>query len=221
MKSEFKRQDDGTYQVIVNGLKLSDTDELSVLNGIYPEVELNIVDGRRISFKQRQLVFALLNDIFAHTGQPHEYMRQMFQFYLKIIKGYERFSLASCTMTQANELIEIILEWVFLHDIPLNYKTSDLMKEDRNFIYLATVNRKCVICGKPHSDIAHREAVGSGRNRRKVEHYGSHVLALCRVHHSEQHNMGVDSFDRKYHLENSWVKVTPEINKKLQGSRTK
>ena len=83
MKSEFKRQDDGTYQVIVSGLKLSDTDELSLLNGIAPEIELNVVDGRKISFKQRKLVFALLNDIYAHTGQPHEYMRQMFQFYLK------------------------------------------------------------------------------------------------------------------------------------------
>ena len=217
MRTEFERDKDGNYTVTVYGLKLSDTDELSVLNGIYPEVELNIVDGRKISFKQRKKIFALLNDIFKHTGQPHEYMREMFQFYLKLMKGYESLSLSDCTMTQAKELIEIILEWIFLHDIPLDYKTSDLMKEDRNFIYLATVNRKCIICGKPKSDIAHREAVGAGRNRNKIDHYGHHVLALCREHHSEQHNMGVDSFDKKYHLENSWIKVTPELNKKLQG----
>ena len=217
MKHKFERQEDGTFNITVYGVKLSDTDELSLLNGNIPEIELNVVDGRGISFKQRKLVFALLNDIYAHTGQPHEYMRQTFQFYLKMIKGYEHFSLSSCTMSQANELIEVILNWVFLHDIPLNYKTSDLMKEDKNFLYLATVNRKCVICGKPKSDLAHFEAVGAGRNRNKISHIGSHVLALCRTHHNEQHSMGVHSFNDKYHLHNSWIKVTPELNKKLKG----
>lgn len=217
MNPKFERQEDGTFNITLYGVKLSDTDELSVLNGIYPEIEYNVVDGRKISNKQRKKVFALLNDIFKHTGQPHEYMRDMFQFYLKLMKGYENLSLSDCTMTQAKELIEIILEWIFIHDIPLDYKTSDLMKEDRNFIYLATVNRKCVICGKPKSDIAHREAVGAGRNRNKIDHYGHHVLSLCRQHHTEQHNSGVDSFDRKYHLEKSWVRVDERLNKMLKG----
>ena len=217
MRTEFKRDKDGNYTVTVYGLKLSDTDELAISNGIIPEIEINVVDSRKISFKQRKKIFALLNDIYKHTGQPQEDMRQMFQFYLTMIRGYETFSLTNCTMTQARELIEIMLEWIFLHDIPLDYKTSDLLKEDSRFIYLATVNRKCVICGKPKSDLAHREAVGSGRNRRRVEHYGSHVLALCFLHHREQHNIGVDSFDAKYHLENSWIKVDDRLNKKLKG----
>ena len=220
MRTEFERDKDGNYTVTVYGLKLSDTDDLALSNGIAPEIEINVVDGRKISFKQRRKIFALLNDIYKYTGQPQEDMRQMFQFYLKMIRGYETFSLTNCTMTQARELIEIMLEWIFLHDIPLDYKTSDLLKEDSKFIYLATVNRKCVICGKPHSDLAHREAVGSGRNRRRVEHYGSHVLALCREHHQSQHQMGVDSFDAKYHLENSWIKVDDRLNKMLKGGTT-
>lgn len=219
MRTEFERDKDGSYKVTVYGVKLNDTDELSLLNGIVPEIELSIVDGRQISMKQRKKIFALLNDIYAHTGQPQEDMRQIFQFYLQMIRGYELFSLSNCTMSQARELIEIILEWVFLHDIPLNHKTSDLMKEDRKFIYLATVNRKCVICGKPKSHLAHRDAVGMGRNRNKIDHYGHKVLALCSNHHLEQHQMGVDSFDKKYHLENSWIKVTSELNKKLKGGR--
>lgn len=217
MHTEFKRDKDGNYTVTVYGLKLSDTDELALSNGITPEIEINVVDSRKISFKQRNKIFALLNDIYKHTGQPHEDMRKMFMFYLQMIKGYELFSLSNCTMSQARELIEIMLEWIFLHDIPLEYKTSDLMKEDRKFIYLATINRKCVICGKPHSNLAHREAVGSGRNRRRVEHYGSHVLALCRVHHNEQHSLGVDSFDDKYLLGGAWVKVDERLNRMLKG----
>lgn len=218
MKSEFKRQRDGTYQIVVSGLKLSDTDELSLLNGIAPEIELNIVDGRKISVQQRKKIFALLNDIYAHTGQPHEYMREMFQFYLQLMKGYEPISLSNCTMSQARELIEIIISWCFLHAIPLNFKTAELLKEDKHFLYAATLSRNCVICGK-HAHLAHRDAVGMGRNRNKIDHYGHRVLALCPNHHSEQHTVGVDSFDKKYHLENSWLKVTPELNKKLKGEK--
>ena len=211
--------DNGGYDVLVENVRLSSEIILMLDNGFTVEADVTVVDGRRISIKQRKKIFALLNDIYAYTGQPIESLREMFQFYLETIKGYEPISLSNCTMTQAKELIEIILEWIFLHDIPLDYKTSDLMKEDRNFIYLATVNRKCVICGKPKSDIAHREAVGAGRNRNKIDHYGHHVLALCREHHQTQHNIGIDSFDEKYHLKNSWVKVTPELNKKLKGGK--
>ena len=216
MRTEFERDKDGNYTVTVYGLKLSDTDDLAFSNGIVPEIEINVVDSRKISFKQRNKIFALLNDIYKHTGQPQEDMRQMFQFYLKMIRGYESFSLTNCTMTQARELIEIIISWCFLHGIPLDFKTAELLKEDKHFLYAATLNRKCVICGK-HAHLAHRDAVGMGRNRNKIDHFGHRVLALCPNHHLEQHNIGVDSFDKKYHLENSWIKVTPEINKKLKG----
>ena len=216
MRTEFERDKDGNYTVTVYGLKLSDTDELALSNGIVPEIEINVVDGRKISVKQRKKIFALLNDIYKHTGNPQEDMRQMFQFYLKMIRGYEHISLSDCTMSQARELIEIIISWCFLHDIPLNFKTTELLKEDRHFLYAATLNRNCVICGK-HAHLAHRDAVGMGRNRNKIEHYGHQVLALCPEHHAEQHNMGVDSFDAKYHLENSWIKVDERLNSMLKG----
>ena len=216
-KPEYIKNEDGSYNVVVPDVQLNEMDQLMIENGYPLDVELNIIDGRKITIKQRKKIFALLNDIYMHTGQPQEDLRQMFQFYLKTIKGYELISLRSCSVTVARELIEVILEWTFLHDIPLNHKTSDLLKEDGKFIYLTVVNRQCIICGKPKSDLAHKQAIGRGRNRNKMDHYGHEVLALCRNHHTEQHQIGINSFNKKYHLENSWVKVTPELNKKLQG----
>ncbi|RTX70333.1 hypothetical protein EKQ61_13380, partial [Staphylococcus gallinarum] len=35
--------------------------------------------------------------------------------------------------------------------------------------------------------------------------------------HKEQHDMGMDSFNKKYHLENSWVDVDERLNKMLKG----
>lgn len=216
--TKYKQADDGTYTAVISGLTLGN-DETQLLDAGYDiAVDVTVYDPYKITDKQRRKVFALVNDIEAHTGSPREYMRAMFIDYLKSLQGTEeRISLSNCSKRTASDLIEIILQWTFQHDVPLNHKTSDLMKEDNYFIYLSTINRKCVICGKPNSDLAHRYAIGKGRNRNTMNHYGNEVLALCRQHHNLQHEIGIDSFNAKYHLENSWVKVDDKLNKMLKG----
>ncbi len=213
------KQSNGRYSVVVEGVDLTD-DALLLLDNGYPlDVNVEIQDGKRITVKQRKKIFALVNDIEAHTGNPRDWLREMFQDYVTFLNGYsKRFSLSDCTRKQAGELIDVILEWVFVNDIPLDYKTSDLMKQDQTFLYLATVHRKCVICGK-HAELAHYHAVGRGRNRRKIDHTDNKVLALCHSHHREQHNIGIGSFNTKYHLTDSWVQVDERLNEMLKGER--
>ena len=124
--------------------------------------------------------------------------------------------MSGCTRSQAKQVIEVIIDWVFYNDIPLNYKTSDLLKNDKAFLYWSTVNRNCVICGKL-GELAHHKAIGRGANRRKMDHYGYEVLCLCREHHQSQHDMGVETFDKLHHLENSWLSVDKRLNKMLKG----
>lgn len=212
-------QNNGITTAVVEGVELNDKDSLLLDNGLEVEVEVIPVDPYTITDKQRRKIFALCNDIEQHTGQPREYMRSMFMDYVAFVEGYDSLSLSNCTRTQANQIIEVILDWVFHNDIPLNYKTSDLLKQDKSFLYWSTVNRNCVICGKPHSDLAHYEAVGRGFNRNKMNHHDKHVLALCREHHNEQHAIGVKSFDEKYHLQDSWIKVDDRLNKMLKGEK--
>ena len=214
------KQSNGRYSIVVEGVDLTD-DALLLLDNGYPlDVNIEIQDGKKITVKQRKKIFALVNDIEGHTGQPRDWLRLMFQDYISLLKGYsKRLSLSDCTRKQAGELIDVILAWTFEHDIPLNYKTSDLMKQDQTFLYLATVHRKCVICGK-YGELAHYHAVGRGRNRRKIDHTDNRVLALCSNHHREQHDMGMDSFNAKYHLTDSWVQVNGRLNKMLKGEKT-
>lgn len=214
------KQSNGRYSVVVEGVDLTD-DALLLLDNGYPlDVNIEIQDGKKITVKQRKKIFALVNDIEGHTGNPRDWLRLMFQDYVTMLKGYsKRISLSDCTRKQAGELIDVILEWIFVNDIPLNYKTSDLMKQDQTFLYLATVHRKCVICGK-YGELAHYHAVGRGRNRRKIDHTDNRVLALCHSHHREQHDMGMDSFNAKYHLTDSWVSVDSRLNKMLKGEKT-
>ena len=214
------KQSNGRYSVVVENVDLTDDDLLLLDNGYPLDVNVEIQDGKRITVKQRKKIFALVNDIEAHTGQPRDWLREMFQDYVTMLKGYsKRLSLSDCTRKQAGELIDVILELIFINDIPLNYKTSDLIKNDQTFLYLATVHRKCVICGK-YGELAHYHAVGRGRNRRKIDHTDNRVLALCHSHHREQHDMGMDSFNAKYHLTDSWVQVNARLNKMLKGEKT-
>ena len=212
------KNNNNSFDVVVRNVAL-DSDSLRMIDNGHPlDVNLEVIDGKKITIQQRKKIFALLNDIYLFTGQPQEDLRQQFQFYLEMIKGYERISLTDTTRRIASELIEVILAWTFEHDIPLNYKTSDLMKQDQTFLYLATVHRKCVICGK-YGELAHHKAIGRGANRKKMDHYGYEVLALCREHHQSQHNMGVESFDKLHHLENSWVPVNKHLNDMLKGRK--
>lgn len=216
----YINQDNGTTTVVIESVELDNKTSLLLDNGYEVEVDVRVVDPFKITDKQRRKIFALCNDIEAYTGQPRDYMRYMFMDYVEVLYGYEkRLSLSDCTREQASQIIEVIIDWVFHNNIPLNYKTSDLLKNDKAFLYWSTVNRNCVICGKPHSDLAHRFAVGRGRDRTRINHFENQVLALCRSHHNEQHQIGMDTFNNKYHLTDSWVDVDERLNKMLKGVR--
>lgn len=211
-------EDDGTTTVVIKGVELDNKTSLLLDNGYEVEADVRVVDPFKITDKQRRKVFALCNDIEAYTGQPRDYMRYLFMDYVEVLYGYEkRLSLSDCTREQAKQIIEVILDWVFHNNIPLNYKTSDLLKNDKAFLYWSTVNRNCVLCGKSNADLAHHYAIGRGANRKKMQHYDYEILALCRFHHQEQHNIGVKSFDEKYILQDSWIKVDDRLNAMLKG----
>ena len=215
----YIQQDDGTITAVIEGVTLENKDFLLLDNGLEVECDVIVSDPYKITDKQRRKVFAMVRDIFNHYGQPLDYLRYMFQKQLEFLHGYEPISLSNCSRRQASELIELILDFVFTHDIPMNKSTSDLMSNDKYFIYKSTINRICVVCGAKNADLAHYQAVGRGRNRNKINHYGNKVLALCRNHHTEQHQIGMDSFNKKYHLTDSWIEVNEKLNKMLKGEK--
>lgn len=215
----YIQQDDGTISAIITGLTLESKDFLLLDNGLEVECDVIVSDPYKITDKQRRKVFAMVRDIFNHYGQPMDYLRYMFQKQLEFLKAYEPISLSNCSRRQASELIELILDFIFTHNVPMNKATSDLMGNDKYFLYKSTINRTCVICGVPNSDLAHYQAVGRGRNRNKINHYGNKVIALCRKHHNQQHDMGMSSFNKLHHLENAWVDVDDKLNSMLRGEK--
>lgn len=210
-------ENDGSYTAVVKNLTL-DNDQTQLLDNGFPVmVDVKVHNPYLITQPQRKKIFALCNDIEKHTGTPSEFMRKLFIDYLKVMNGIDKkISLSNCSKKIASDLIDLIIHWVFQHNIPLGHNTSALMKEDNYFLYVSTINKKCVICGKD-GDLAHEDAVGAGRDRKKHDHTSHRVLALCREHHNLQHQIGITTFNKLHHLENSWIKVNDKLNRMLKG----
>lgn len=216
---QYKENGNGKYDVVVKDVEIPYKNLEDLQFQLGTEVEIKFIDPNDISHKQRRLIFALLNDIEAYTGDPVEYRRHFLTQEFKLYKNIDYFSLSDCSMSEAREFIEFILSFIFRYNIPIRKDTSSLMKEDKAFLYFATLTRKCVICGKTHADLAHHYHIGRGMDRNNMDHYGYEVLALCREHHNIQHKMGIRSFDDYYKLHNSWIKVDERLNKMLKGQQ--
>ena len=215
--TRYQRDNDGTYSVVATGVELEQSHIDLLENGYSLIAEVEVPDNKKLSIEQRKKIFALCRDIELHWGEPVESLRKRFQSELEIMNGYDEISLRDCSRRVARELIELIIAFMFHHQIPMRVETSKLLSGDKSMLYWATVNRNCVLCGESNADLAHHYAIGRGANRKKMQHYDYEVLALCRFHHQEQHNIGVKSFDEKYILQDSWIKVDYRLNAMLKG----
>ena len=97
--------------------------------------------------------------------------------------------------------------------MPFKTKTWDMIPNDYARQWFCLRFRKCVICGNP-ADLAHYEAVGMGRNRNRIDETKFRYMSLCRIHHVEQHTIGIESFVQKYHIVP--VKLTADELKVIQ-----
>ncbi|MFH5812100.1 putative HNHc nuclease [Companilactobacillus sp. FL22-1] len=203
-----------------NNITLEMNDEINNLrvaklaNGKQPLVEMEISDNRHISIDQRIKIYALIGEISDWSGYMVEKEAPGIMKWKYLIEtGRDEFSLSDCTMTQANSYLSWLLDFCFDNNVPFSTKTWDMLPNDYAMQLRCLEHRKCCICGR-HADVAHVEAVGSGRNRRKINHSEFHFMALCRVHHIEQHKMGIMSFLQKYHIKP--IKLDDEDRKKLR-----
>ena len=162
--------------------------------------EIRFDDGREISIDQRKLLYALFLEICRWSGHELEEIKLRMKINFMLDRNKDYFSLANVNVTIAKEFIEYVLEFVFFHAIPLKRKIKALAKEVNNYLYLCLLNRSCAECGNL-ADIHHVNAVGMGRNRSGIDHTRHELIALCRKHHNEAHNIGWLTFKKKYHLE--------------------
>ena len=161
--------------------------------------ELRIDDGRTITAEQRKKAYATLGDISDYTGDVPEYLKEHFKYRFMIDTGADYFSFSDCSVTIAKEFITYLLNHCLLHGIPLRESLLDRTDDIDAAIYISLKHKKCVLCGKD-GEVHHWDSIGMGQDRAKVDDSDMRKLCLCRKHHSEAHQIGRDSFEKKYHV---------------------
>lgn len=165
-------------------------------------IEIRIDDGRTITNDQRKKYFATLNDICDYLGHPADYMDKLFKLKYCLMNGIEKISMKDCSVSQAREMINLILDYAIEEGVPLAelgaLRTDDI---DR-FIYMCIATRKCCVCGKERADLHHalEDKVGMGRDRTKIIHVGLLAITLCREHHNQVDNYDERAFYEKHHI---------------------
>lgn len=193
----------------IDAFKLS-----KLANGKQPQIEISISDSRTISIEQRAKIYALIGDISDWSGYMVEKETpQIMKWKYLTETGQDEFSLSDCSVTQAKEYLSWLLDFCFEYDIPFKTRTWDLLPNDYAMQYRCLTHRRCCICGR-HADIAHLQTIGMGRNRREIDHSGFFFMALCRIHHTEQHTIGVMEFLQRYHIKP--IKLGADDRKKLR-----
>lgn len=174
----------------------------SAYNGRYFAI-LDTYEQEKITDDQRKHIFALLKDYEEYTGVPLDATEAYFKYNFMVDHDLDDLpSLArnKMSMEQAGEFIADLIDYYISNGIPFRKQRFYLTTDISRMLYGLTMNRICWICGEQNSDIAHYEAVGAGRDRKKIDHSKHHFMCLCRNHHQEQHNIGVETFLKKYHI---------------------
>lgn len=164
------------------------------------EATITFKDKRNLSNKQRSLYRALLNNIYQFTGETTDFLHEWFKeaYYLEKGSRISTSDSSSSSKSDMNDLIDIVLDFIFEWNVPFKKGYELLPKEENFYLYQCCKHRKCSICGK-HADIHHEEGlVGMGSDRTNYNHTNSAFIALCRTHHTERHTMTWQEFNEKY-----------------------
>ena len=161
------------------------------------KAEMRFDDGRSISIEQRKKAYATIRDIADYTGYLPEEQKEWLK-YLYIQKtGDDYISLSDCSMDQAREFINVILEYAIESGIQLSEHAINRTDDIGKYLYFCIKHKKCAICGQD-GEIHHEDAIGMGNDRKTLDDSNHKKICLCRKHHTIAHQMGVDRFTKMY-----------------------
>lgn len=164
-----------------------------------PQVIVDVQDERHLSNLQRRKAYAIMGEIANWTGYIPEECKEWLKYFFTAETGNPYFSFANTDMTTAKRFITFLLDFAIRNGIPLKHSGITYQDDIDTYMYMSLKYRSCVICGKP-ADIHHVNSVGMGNDRELVDHRQKHLIALCREHHQQAHQMGWPMFKENYHV---------------------
>lgn len=195
VKSVREAEECTDLMIRIQGKKLKDM----FLDKRIKTAEIRFDDGRMISALQRKKAYATIRDISDYTGYLPEQQKEWLK-YLHIERtGADYISLSDCTMDEAREFINTILEYAIEEGIPLSDLAINRTDDIGKYLYYCIKHKKCCICGRP-GEIHHVDTIGMGNDRRKLDDSDHRKMCLCRNHHTIAHSRGMTAFEKMYHV---------------------
>lgn len=164
------------------------------------ECEIIWTEDNSITAKQREKIYATLKDMGDYLGYTQKEVKAIFKQSFMELKGLDNLSFKDCNRDIAADFIDYILEQCFIMNVPLQEEYGiNRAYNITSYLRLCIKYRKCCVCGLK-ADLHHEDAIGAGRNRRKVDDSKMRKMSLCRCHHTERHTIGETAFCEKYHV---------------------
>ena len=111
--------------------------------------------------------------------------------------GGEYISLSNCSIDQAREFINLIMDVILENGIQMDESGIDRSDDTDHYLWKCIEQKVCCICGRK-AEIHHSQAIGRGFNRKHFDDSNLMKMALCRNHHTESHTIGQKEFMKKY-----------------------
>lgn len=117
----------------------------------YKECNIQMIDSRPLSDKQRRTCYKLIREISNYTGMgldpTKEYMKLKFIAEDLQETADQMFSLSNAPMSLVcafqRFLVRFILDW----DIPCSFSLLDFVDDVQDYVYACLVSKKCCIWG--------------------------------------------------------------------------
>ena len=133
----------------------------SLYNGKYWAI-VDTYENEKITPDQRKHIYALLNDYVEYTGVPLDATEAYFKYQFMIEQGMDElpsFKRNALSLSMAGDFISYLIDYYIQNDVPFRKQQFYLTTDTSNMLYALTMKRICWVCGKPHSELAHYEAV--------------------------------------------------------------
>lgn len=169
-------------------------------------------DRNRLTAQQRKKASALIRDINTQMEQPFIVVKHDLKLQFCAQYKLEYFSLSNCHKEVAGLFISFLVEYCFEHDIDFYMKDLHLTFDIQRQMYLCAIHNRCFVTAARKDQqvlhLHHVNVVGSGNNRKKIDHRGRYFMILSAELHEEIHKLGYKSFCAKYHI--GAIKLTGE-----------
>lgn len=169
----------------------------------YKEVDIQMIDSRPLSDKQRRSCYAMIREIAVWSGDTTEAIKDALKLDFwcgELVQMADTlFSLHDAPMSVVAAFQSWLARFIVRNDVPTRVPMLEYVDDVDDYVYACLISKKCCICGK-RADLHHIDTVGMGRDRTEIIHEGLEVMPLCREHHEEFHTVGKTDFFAKYHL---------------------